>query len=302
MFAGQGAQFVGMGADLARESVAARAVFERADRVLGLPLSGICADGPLERLTESAVCQPAIYTMSMACVAALRERVALEPLACGGLSLGEFAAVTVAGVLDFDACLPLVAARGRYMGEACRADNGGMAAVLKAQPELVRRVAAEHGVDVANENCPGQIVISGAVAALEQAMAALKAEGVSTVVPLQVDGAFHSRLMAPAAERFAADLAGVSVSRPQCSLVQNVAGATVSDPGAIRANLAAQITGTVRWEACVRAMLQEGVEVLVELGPGNVLSGFMRRIDRGVPVCRAGTLEELNAAVELLGG
>ena len=301
LFAGQGAQFVGMGQDLAAGSAAARAVFDRADAALGRSVSRLCFDGPLDELTAGENCQPAIYTMSLAALAALRERApGLEPAFCGGLSLGEFAALTAAGSLDFDAGVRLVAARGRFMQEACRLAEGAMAAVLNAAAELVEEVAVRCDVDVANLNCPGQIVISGEKDKIARAVAELGEAGVQRIVMLQVDGAFHSRPMAGAAEKFAGVLASTEIRPPRCPVAQNVAGALVTDPEEIRGNLAAQVTGTVRWEQCVRAMLDAGAEAVIELGPGRVLSGFMRRIDRSVPVWNIGSTADLDKAVQAL--
>ena len=300
MFAGQGAQAVGMGQDLWEQSPAARALFERADAVLGRSISGLCFAGPAAALTASVNCQPAIFTMSMACLAALRECTALEPIVCGGLSLGEWAAVTCAGVLDFDDALRLVAERGRLMDEACRATAGSMAAVIGADAALVEGICRQHGVDVANYNCPGQIVISGGGAEVKAAVAALALAGVSRVVLLEVAGAYHSRLMNAAAAAFAARLAPVPFRAPVCPVAQNVPGALVTAAAAIRGHLCAQVNGSVRWEACARAMLAAGADVLIEVGPGKVLAGFMRRIDRAVPVCSVGSCAELAAAVQLL--
>lgn len=293
MFAGQGAQAVGMGKDLAAASPAAAALFARADRLLGRDLSRLCFDGPAEALTRTSACQPAITVMSLACLAALRERRALEPVACGGLSLGEFPALAAAAALSFEDAVRLVAERGRLMEEACRATEGAMAAVLNADPALVAQVCTEQGVDVANFNCPGQIVISGERGRLGAALEALKAAGVSRAVPLQVDGAYHSRLMAGAVPGFTAALATAAVLAPRCPVAQNVVGALVSDPAAIRANLTAQITGSVRWEACVRALQAAGAEGFIEFGPGQVLAGFMKRIDRNLPVASIGGMADL---------
>jgi len=301
MFAGQGAQSVGMGRDLWEHSPAARVVFERADRVLGRPVSALCFEGPAAALTASVNCQPAIFTTSMACLAALRERCAVEPLACGGLSLGELAAVTCAGALDFEAALRLVAERGRLMDEACRATDGTMAAVIGADVGLVEGTCRQHGVDMANYNCPGQVVISGARQALDAAVKSLAAARVSRVVMLEVAGAYHSRLMNAAAASFGRILAEAPLRAPRCLVAQNVPGGMVSDPDALRANLRAQVNGSVRWESCVRAMMAVGAEVLVEVGPGKVLSGFLRRIDRAFPVCAVGSWAEVEAAAGLLG-
>lgn len=297
MFAGQGAQAVGMGRDLVAVSAAARRCFERADAVLERSLSSLCFAGPLSELTASANCQPAVYTMSVACAAALQERCPVEPGVCAGLSLGEFAALAVAAAFDFDTGLRLVAARAGLMDAACRATDGAMAAVIQASPALVEQVCADAGVDVANYNCPGQIVISGARERLATAMAALAAAGVSRVVPLQVAGAFHSRLMTAAAAELGTVLADVPIAVPRCPVVQNSVGELVDAPAAIRANLETQVAGSVRWEACVRAMLDRGVDAMIEFGPGRVLSGFMRRIAPDVPTWNVSTADDLERTV-----
>ena len=301
VFAGQGAQFVGMGKDLAAASPAASALFEQADHALGRDLSRICFEGPAADLTASANCQPAIYTVSLACLAALRERVPMEPAVCAGLSLGEFAALTAADALDFETGLRLVARRGELMDAACRATQGAMAAVLNAEPRLVDELCAEHGVDVANYNCPGQVVISGPAAAVEETAEALRQAGVSRVIMLQVAGAFHSRLMATAAQAFEPVLATTGIQAPTCPVAQNAAGTLVTDPAEIRRNLARQVAGSVRWENCVRAMLETGIDFLVELGPGKVLSGFMRRISGGFPTSNVAGADDIESAVAALG-
>lgn len=294
VFAGQGAQAVGMGKDLCEASPAAKAVFAQADAILGRPLSQLCFEGPAERLTESVNCQPAIYTMSMACLAALQEKCPCQPLAVAGLSLGEFAAMTAAGVLTFEDGLRLVATRGRLMQEACRASEGTMAAILGGDPATIAKACADSDIDVANYNCPGQTVISGTKPGVAAASAKLSSQG-CRVIPLTVDGAFHSRLMQPAADQFVPVLAATPFAAPRCLVAQNVAGALVSDPNEMRANLARQVSGSVRWEECVRAMMAAGVESLIELGPGKVLSGFVRKIDKGFPVCNIGTAADLAA-------
>ena len=278
LFAGQGAQTVGMGQDLAAADAGARAVFAQADAALGRAISGICFTGPLETLTASANCQPAITVTSLACLAAFLARRPLQPVACAGLSLGEYAALAAAGAMD----------------AACRASAGTMAAVLNGDPERVAKICAEAGIDVANYNCPGQIVISGGTDGVAQAITALKTAGVSRVIPLTVDGAFHSRLMAPAATAFGAALAGAAIQAPACPVAQNVTGTLVTDAAAIRANLAAQITGSVRWESCVRTILALGADAVIEFGPGQVLAGFMKRIDKTVPVFNVGSLADLD--------
>lgn len=297
MFSGQGAQFPGMGKDLYEGSAAARAVFDEADEVLGRRLSDLCFTGSAEELTSCANCQPAIYVMSCACLAALRERVPeLTATCCGGLSLGELTALQAAGVTSFASGLRLVARRGELMDVACRAGDGAMAAVLGGDEARIAAVCAACGIDVANYNCPGQIVVSGATSGVEQAMATLSEDGLR-VVRLTVAGAYHSRLMAEAADQFREFLAGVELGRPGCSVYQNVPGALVTESAVLRENLARQVCSSVKWEACARGMMGES-DLLLEFGPGNVLCGFLKRIDRRYPAVPVNSLAALDAAVE----
>ncbi len=287
LFAGQGAQFSGMGKKLAEASPAARQVFATADEVLGRSISRLCFEGTTEELTPCAVCQPAIFTVSMACRAAWLEAGNPPPVACGGLSLGEFAAACAAGVFPFETALTLVAERGRLMDACCQSNPGGMAAVIAGKPEEIEQVCADCGIDVANYNCPGQIVISGEHERLDRAVELLGPKCLR-VVKLTVAGAYHSRLMAPAAEEFGKVLAKTELQVPQCVFVQNVVGEAVSDPEQIRENLRRQVSSSVRWEACARAIMGQ-CERAAEFGPGAVLSGFMKRIDRTFPAAPAFT-------------
>lgn len=297
MFSGQGAQFVGMGKELHEHDTAARAVFNLADETLQTSLSGLCFNGPEDVLTDTANCQPAIYTTSIACLEALKNRAKFNAVICGGLSLGEFAALHAAGACDFQTGLNLLKERGRLMARACAETNGGMAAVLNAQPELVSNICSQSGIDVANFNCPGQIVISGPLKELKVAIHQLQQAGVAKIIELQVAGAFHSRCMQSAADDFGTVLDVADINAPRnCQLVQNVTGEPENDPVTIKKNLKAQVTGSVRWEHCVRSMMAAGVDALIELGPGKVLTGFIRRIDRRFPVLTVGTLEEVEAA------
>jgi len=300
MFAGQGAQAVGMGQDLAKSCAAAGELFRMADAYLGRELSSVCFNGPAEELTSSSVCQPGIYTMSLACLAALRERTPVAPVVCGGLSLGEFSALTASGALAFEDGIRLVAERGRLMGEACRATEGAMAAVLNADPATVESICADNGIDVANYNCPGQIVISGEAGLVDQTIVGLGKAGITKVIKLQVDGAFHSRQMSGAAEAFAPLLDATRFRAPSCAVVQNVVGGPVSDVSEIPGNLKKQVAGSVRWEQCVGAMLAMELDALIELGPGKVLSGFIRRIDRTFPVYNVGTAADVGSVAEAL--
>lgn len=292
MFAGQGAQFVGMGKDLAETSTAAKAIFEQADQQAGRSISALCFNGPLEVLTLSTNCQPAIYTTSMACLAAFREKCAIQPIITAGLSLGEYAALTAAEAIDFSTGLTLVSERGRFMNDACRNSEGAMAAILRGDTSIIEEVAAQCQIDVANYNCPGQVVISGNKEGVQRA-GELLAEKKIRVIPLTVDGAFHSRLMQPAADNFANVLAKTTIHRPKILTAQNVVGNIVTDPEQIRQNLARQVSGSVRWEACVNTMLTQGVEALIEFGPGKVLAGFAGKINKQIPAYSIGSSDDL---------
>lgn len=282
VFSGQGAQSVGMGRDLFELSPAAKKVFSLADSVLGWSVSDICFNGPAEQLTGSKCCQPAIYTMSMACLAAFQERCpGLSPSGVAGLSLGEYAALVTAGVLSFEDGLRLVAKRGALMDEACLSQPcGGMASILGGNDELIASVCDEIGIDVANYNCPGQTVISGPKELVEAASAKIKEGGAKRVIPLSVAGAFHSRMMKSAGDGLAKVLENVRLSAPMLPVAQNVTGTIVSDPDAIRSNLVAQVAGSVRWIDCVRSLVDNGgVNTVIEFGPGSVVTGLVRKIN-----------------------
>lgn len=301
LFAGQGAQTPGMGKDLYDGSEAARACFDQADRILGRSVTGLCFDATAEELTASANCQPAIFTLSLACLAALQERVYFCPAVVGGLSLGEIAALVASGALAFDEGLRLVAKRGILMDEACRATDGAMAAVIKADEAVLEVVCREKDVDIANLNCPGQTVISGERAKVEAAVENLKAKELR-VVMLQVAGAFHSRLMSSAADAFRADVEACALTTPTIPLVQNVPGGEVSRPVEIARNLVEQVRGTVRWESCMRWMLEnQCIEIAIELGPGNVLCGLLKRTDRAVESYSTSNIGNLEKAAAALG-
>jgi len=288
MFAGQGAQTPGMGAAMAQRNAAALSVFKLADVILGYSISDICFNGTMEQLTPCAVCQPAIFTVSMASRAAyLSENDGVEPAICAGLSLGEFSAACAAGVFDFETGLRLVAERGRLMDECCRRFPGGMAAVLGGNVEDVEDACRQADIDIANYNCPGQIVISGENAALDKACELLQGKVLRTV-RLNVAGAYHSRLMKVAAEAFGEVLAACPLAAPRTLFAQNVPGGIVAEVSEIRSNLQRQVASSVRWEQCARTMMEHS-QRLLEFGPGNVLCGFMKRIDRTFPASTAMT-------------
>jgi [acyl-carrier-protein] S-malonyltransferase len=301
LFSGQGAQKVGMGSDLAALPQA-QALFSQADAVLGESLSRIMFEGPMEELTRTSRCQPALYTHGLALLALLRHRLpALHLRAAAGLSLGEFTAHAAAGSFDFATGLRLVFERGRFMEDACLATKGGMLALLGGEVEAVQRLAAQCGVDVANYNAPGQIVLSGSLDGIEKAAAAAKDFGVKRAIPLQVAGAYHSRLMQAAQDRLKPVLQAAALQSPGCTVVSNVLGGAVNEPGAIREALAAQVTGSVRWVECMQHLIAAGHRRFVELGPDATLAGLMGKLDKSIEVISIRDLATLDEAVARLG-
>jgi len=286
LFPGQGSQAVGMGRDLYAASPAARELFSRADRLLGFGLSRLCFAGPEEALTRTENAQPAIFVTSLACLAAAREAgVVRLPDQVGfvaGHSLGEYTALVAAGALDFEAGLKLVRERGRLMQAASEATPSGMAAVLGLAEEAVLQVCAEAGVEVANYNAPGQVVISGPKEALGRAADLARRLGARRVVFLNVSGAFHSRVMAPAAEGLRPLIDAAPLRPAQVPVVANITARPMVSPDEIRAELREQILRPVRWQQSMEYIIRQGVRRFIELGPGKVLTGLLRRIDEGV--------------------
>ena len=297
VFSGQGAQTVGMGKDLAEAFPEAKALFDEADAVLGYEQSSIIFNGPAEKLTESRYCQPAIYTMSCAALAAFKTRYPdVTPVGCAGLSLGEYGALYAGGAFTFAEGLRLLAQRAELMDKACRATSGGMASVLGGDAEIIKEVCAACEIDVANFNSPGQIVISGEKVKLAKAVEELKARGMRKIIVLNVAGAFHSRLMKPAGEALEKVLEESPVAMPRIPVYHNFTAAPAADVAQLRANLAAQVAGSVRWEECVRNMVAAGGDTMIEFGPGNVRTGLLRRTlpeVRGLNVNRAETLRNI---------
>lgn len=297
VFSGQGAQTVGMGKDLAEAFPEAKALFDEADAELGYEQSSIIFNGPAEKLTESRYCQPAIYTMSCAALAAFKTRYPdVTPVGCAGLSLGEYGALYAGGAFTFAEGLRLLAQRAELMDKACRATSGGMASVLGGDAEIIKEVCAACEIDVANFNSPGQIVISGEKVKLAKAVEELKARGMRKIIVLNVAGAFHSRLMKPAGEALEKVLEESPVAMPRIPVYHNFTAAPAADVAQLRANLAAQVAGSVRWEECVRNMVAAGGDTMIEFGPGNVLTGLLRRTlpeVRGLNVNSAETLRNI---------
>jgi len=296
LFAGQGAQAVGMGKDLAEKSPAARTLFDRANAALGYDLANVCFNGPEPELTKTENAQPAIYLVSWVAFQLLKEQApALSFDATAGLSLGEFTALAAAGVFGFEDGLRLVRLRGRFMQEACEVTRGSMAAIIGLDEGPTREVCAQAGVEVANLNCPGQLVISGETEKINRACELAKARGAKKAVPLTVAGAYHSKLMASAQPKLKAALDAVAFQPPRATVISNVTGRPHGDAPEIRARLVEQVMASVRWEESIRCLIGQGVTRFIELGPGKALSGFMKRIDRNAQVLNvadAASLEE----------
>lgn len=272
-----------MGRSLHENSAAARALYEEANRVLGWDLAKISFEGPEAELTQTKVCQPALFVHGLALVAAMREAGKIpggEPQFALGLSLGELTAYCAAGVFDFATGLKIVAERGRLMQQACEQSVGGMAAIVGEDREKVAELCREFDIEAANFNAPGQIVVSGEKAKVEAAVAGAKARGMKKVIPLVVAGAYHSRLMEPARAAFAAYLESVPFSAPKFAVFTNTTGRAISDPTAIKAALAKQVVSSVLWEDCMRNAVAAGAKEFWEFGPGGVLTGLARRTDK----------------------
>jgi [acyl-carrier-protein] S-malonyltransferase len=293
MFPGQGAQAVGMGVDLVRAFPVAGETFEAADAALGYPLSSICFDGPAERLTATEVCQPAILTVSVAAFRAAAEH-GLEADLVMGHSLGEYSALVAAGAIEFTEAVKLVAERGAAMAEAGAACPGAMAALIGLDDDAARALAERAGdVWPANFNCPGQVVASGTADGIDRLLALAEEEGVRAT-RLAVSGAFHTPLMAPAAERLAPALAAWHPAEPSPDFLSTTT-LTVEGADRLRDVLLEQLTAPVRFGAAVELALGRGVDRFVELGPGRVLSGLVRRVRRGAATVAVGAPEDLAA-------
>jgi [acyl-carrier-protein] S-malonyltransferase len=301
LFAGQGAQVVGMGKDLAEAFPAARAWFDRANAALGYDLANVCFAGPDADLTKTENAQPGIFLVSWVAFELLKERVpGLTFAATAGLSLGEFTALTAAGAMTFEEGLKVVRQRGRFMQEACEVTKGGMAAIIGLDEAPTREVCSQAGVVLANLNCPGQLVISGAADKIAQACELAKAKGARRALPLPVAGAYHSPLMASAQPKLQAELAAVQVKAPVVPVISNVTAQPHETPETIRARMVEQVTSSVRWEESMRYLLAQGFTRFIELGPGSALSGFMKRIDKAAQVVNVSDVASLEAAAKAL--
>ena len=287
VFPGQGAQFVGMGKDLYDNNPKAKELFEKANDILGYRITDIMFDGTDDELKQTKVTQPAVFLHSVIKAISLGDE--FKPSMVAGHSLGEFSALVAAGALNFEDGLRLVYARAMAMQKACEAAPSTMAAIVGLPDDKIEEICAEVSkegsvVVPANYNCPGQLVISGNVEAINEACEKLKAAGAKRALPLKVGGAFHSPLMQPAKDELQAAIEKTAFSAPQCPVYQNVDGKPHTDPADIKANLIAQLTSSVRWTSCVQNMIADGADDFTECGPGKALQGMIGRIDKNVAV------------------
>ncbi len=287
VFPGQGAQFSGMGKDLYENSALAKELFEKANEVLGFDIMKIMFEGTDEELKQTKVTQPAIFLHSTILAACLGE--SFRPDMVAGHSLGEFSALVANKTLKFEDALKLVYQRALAMQKACEVEPSTMAAILGLEDAIVEEICA--GIDgvvvAANYNCPGQLVISGAVPAVEEACAKLTEAGAKRAMILQVGGAFHSPLMEPAREELAAAIEATEFSQPICPVYQNVTASAISDPAEIKKNLVSQLTAPVRWTQTMNQMIADGATEVIEVGPGKVLQGLFKKVDRAFPCSSA---------------
>jgi [acyl-carrier-protein] S-malonyltransferase len=302
LFAGQGAQVVGMGKDLAESSPTAKAWFDRANAALAYDLAGVCFRGPEPELTKTENAQPGIFLVSWVALQLLKERApSLAFEATAGLSLGEFTALTAAGAMSFEDGLKVVRQRGRFMQEACEATRGAMAAIIGLDEAPTREVCLQADVVLANLNCPGQLVISGETQKITRACELAKGKGAKRALPLPVAGAYHSPLMASAQPKLQAELARVALNSPSATVISNVTAQPHNGAESIRARLVEQVTCSVRWEESIRYLLAQGFTRFIELGPGTALSGFLKRIDKNAQILNVADAATLQATMTTLG-
>lgn len=306
VFPGQGSQAVGMLSELADRYAVVRTTFEEASQILGYDLWQLVQEGPAESLNETDKTQPAILTASVAIWRVWQELEGPRPAMVSGHSLGEYSALVCAGAMTFSDAVRLVKLRGEFMQDAVPAGTGAMAAILGLADDKVEeacRLAAEGDVVApVNYNCPGQVVIAGSKAAVERAGVQCQELGAKRVVPLAVSVPSHCDLMRPAAERLAAELANITIEEPRIPVVQNVDGLPHSDVDTIRDNLLAQLYSPVRWVSCVEHMVAQGVDTTVECGPGKVLAGLNKKIQRSLKVLAVNDPESLTSTIELVKG
>jgi len=295
LFAGQGSQYIGMGKDLYDSFPEARKVFDRAEKVLGFKLKRLCFNGPEEILKSTNVSQPAIVTASIAAFEVFKAKSNIVPSFVAGLSLGEYSALIAAGALSFDNGIRLINKRGQLMEEASRKYPGKMAAVLDLPVEKLKEICLKSGAEIANLNCPGQVVITGKAEAVNQAMEFCIQAGAKGVIPLEVSGGFHSSLMFEASVELKLILDNISISEPKVPVVSNYTAQPQYKVSQIIENLVDQIRSSVRWEESMKFILSNGVSNFIEFGPGKVLNGLLRRIDSNAQVINIGKMADILA-------
>lgn len=280
IFPGQGAQYVGMGKDLYDNCAPAKEIFEQANRTLDFDIAKLCFEGPIEELTKTANCQPAILVVSIAALKTFRvENKRFKPKVALGLSLGEYSALVAAGSLAFGDAVRLVRLRGQFMEDAARQFPGKMASLIGASVEAAEEISKEAGCEIANLNCPGQVVISGSEASIEKAVNISKDKGVKRAVILQVSGAFHSSLMTQAGHRLKEEILKVSFFEPEFPIISNINAGPETHPKEITENLIDQVSCSTRWEESIRYVSSQKINTFLEIGPGNILNGLIKRID-----------------------
>lgn len=297
VFAGQGAQYVGMGKKLYDEFQCCRDIFNKADEAIGFKISDLCFNGSKEELDKTENTQPAILTVSVAALKALEEK-GIKPDVVAGLSLGEYSAHVCSGTFDFETAVRLVKKRGKYMQEAVPEGIGAMAAVIGLDKEIIKEAIEplnEIGtVEIANYNCPGQIVIAGEVKAVEKAAEVLREKGARKVIMLAVSGPFHTSMLKPAAEKLEQELKDIEINDMSIPLVTNISGSYVKSKTDVKDILKRQVMSSVLWEDSIRTMIKDGVDTFIEVGPGKTLTTFIRKIDRSVKVFNVEDVDSLN--------
>lgn len=299
VFPGQGTQYVGMGRDIYENFKEVRPLFEKADKLLKFNLTKLCFEGPVEELKKTSVCQPAILVVSLATMRAL-ELVSgnIVPAITAGLSLGEYSALVVSGALSFEDAVILVRRRGELMEEETKENPGQMISVLGISREEIDQLCKETHCEIANLNCPGQIVVSGKIDAISSFVKLAKEKGARKLITLDVSGAFHSSLMNNASKKLELELNNIDLKTPRIPVVSNVTANFESDVDEIRANLVNQINHATRWEDSVRLIADSDISAFLELGPGKVLSGLIRRIDGSLDVHNIETAQDIKAFLE----